>query len=169
MRRLDLYFLDECGFSPTLPTGYSWTQRNTRRKIPYENPQGRRVNALVAYNRFATGHPLRFLVRPRTLTSRDVLGLLRRLPSGARPCVVVLDNVAIHTSRMVRQALPELRRRGLKLFYLPSYSPELNEIESVFGVIKNYGLPERSYSSLRSLVSAVRCAFRSYRRHATKS
>ena len=48
-----LYYLDECGFAPTLPTGYSWTLPGERRFVRYEAPQGRRVNALAAYFLFA--------------------------------------------------------------------------------------------------------------------
>lgn len=134
-----------------------------RREVPYENPRGRRVNALVAYNPFATVGALRFIVRPRTLLADDVLMLLRRLPVDERPTVVVLDNGGIHTSNIIRDATPELGRRGLRLFYLPPYCPELNEIESIFGVIKKYELPERSYSTLESLLAAVRKALRRYR------
>lgn len=42
-RSVVLYYLDECGFSPTLPVGYSWTLPGLRKFIPYEAPQGRRV------------------------------------------------------------------------------------------------------------------------------
>jgi putative transposase len=41
--------LDEAGFAPTLPTNYSWYPRGERLHIPYEAPQGRRVNAIGAY------------------------------------------------------------------------------------------------------------------------
>src|SRR6516165_1232761 len=46
---LALYYLDECGFSPTLPVGYSGTLKGQRKWTRYEAPQGRRVNALAAY------------------------------------------------------------------------------------------------------------------------
>ena len=36
-----LYYLDECGFSPTLPVGYSWSLPGRRKFIRYEAPQGR--------------------------------------------------------------------------------------------------------------------------------
>jgi hypothetical protein len=41
--------LDEAGFAPTLPTCYSWYPVGERLWIPYEAPQGRRVNAIGAY------------------------------------------------------------------------------------------------------------------------
>lgn len=46
---IDLCHLDEAGFAPTLPTNYSWSARGQRLTVPYEAPQGRRVNALGAY------------------------------------------------------------------------------------------------------------------------
>lgn len=99
----------------------------------------RRVNALVAYQPLSPHGPrLRSLVRAHTLSSDDVLTLLRALPRPGVPCVVVLDNAGIHTSRQVAAQLATLARRGLRLFSLPAYSPELNEVEPVFGVLKRY-------------------------------
>ena len=46
---IDLFFLDESGFAPTLPTGYGWGRLGTRLVVPYEAPQGRRVNAVGAF------------------------------------------------------------------------------------------------------------------------
>jgi hypothetical protein len=37
------------GFAPTLPTNYSWYPVGERLSIPYEAPQGRRVNAIGIY------------------------------------------------------------------------------------------------------------------------
>src|SRR5262245_29202795 len=47
--RLKLYFLDRCGFSPTLPVAYSWCLPGPRKRVAFEAPQGRRVNAMAAY------------------------------------------------------------------------------------------------------------------------
>jgi putative transposase len=41
--------MDEAGFALTLPTNYSWYPVGERLLIPYEAPQGRRVNAIGAY------------------------------------------------------------------------------------------------------------------------
>jgi putative transposase len=46
---MDVCHLDEVGFSPTLPTTYSWAPVGTRIVVPYEAPQGRRVNGMGAY------------------------------------------------------------------------------------------------------------------------
>ena len=46
---IDLCHLDEAGFALTLPTTYSWVPQGQRLRVPYQAPQGRRVNALGAY------------------------------------------------------------------------------------------------------------------------
>ena len=77
--RLKLYYLDECGFSPTLPTGYSWTLPGQRKLVRYEAPQGRRVNALAAYRPYGRSPRLEVFTAERTWDSYDLLGL----PQGA--------------------------------------------------------------------------------------
>src|SRR5439155_9484523 len=44
----DLFYLDQCGFAPTMPTSYTWAREGTRPLLRYEAPQGRRVNVLAA-------------------------------------------------------------------------------------------------------------------------
>jgi hypothetical protein len=51
-----------------------------------------------------------------------------------------------------------LNGKGLRLFYLPTYSPQLNDVEAVFQVMTHYELPKRSYTTLDELVTAVRSA-----------
>lgn len=46
---IDLCYLDEAGFAMTQPTTYSWYFMKERLVIPYEAPQGRRLNVIGAY------------------------------------------------------------------------------------------------------------------------
>jgi hypothetical protein len=105
--RLRLFYLDESGFSPSLPTGYSWCQPNQRKRVRYEYPHGRRVNALAAYEPLGRVPTLDAVPFERTLTSDALLAYLRdRLPAADVPGVV-LDNAGIHASKAVKAA-----RRG---------------------------------------------------------
>jgi putative transposase len=45
---IDLCHLDEAGFALTLPTTDSWCLQGQRLRVPYQAPQGRRVNAVGA-------------------------------------------------------------------------------------------------------------------------
>jgi len=47
--------------------------------------------------------------------------------------IVVIDNLGSHKGSRVRKLL---RAAGIKLFFLPPYSPDLNPIEQVFSKLK---------------------------------
>jgi transposase len=131
----------------------------TRKRVPYENPRGRRVNALGIL--IADGpHPQLLSERePRSLTSQDLLQAIQQVPKRTDRLVVVMDNGSIHVSRVIKEALPELRQQGIEFYYLSTCSPELNAIERVFGGMEAHDLPERSYATVPALLDAVDAAF----------
>jgi transposase len=159
-----LYYLDECGFSPTLPAGYSWSLPGQRRLIKYEAPQGRRVNALAAYRPFGRSPRLEVFTAERTWNSYDLIGFLKALPWSKAPRVVVLDNAGFHTSKVMRAARKGLADRGIYLYFLPPYSPELNRIEPVFRQVKHQEIPRRSFTTRIGLREAVEAGFTGYAR-----
>jgi len=155
--------------------------------VPYENPKGRRANAISVYLPFgrqagagqaASGQSSRpelwWDVVPRTLRSEDVLTILEAIPrccegkgnkeskggkGGKGALVVVLDNASIHVSHLIQDAKPALRRKGIHLYNLPAYSPELNPIDPFFGVVKYTEMPERTYTTVPALIDAIDQAF----------
>ena len=127
--------------------------------MPHENPEGRRLNAFGVLIRHGPRRSLWWDAVPRTLRSEDLLAILGAIPRGDHPLVVVLDNASIHRSRVIQAALPRLRRRGIHLYYGPPYSPELNPIEPLFGVVKHTEMPQRSYRTIPGLLDAVHSAF----------
>ena len=161
---LALYYLDECGFAPTLPAGYSWTLAGQRKLVPYEAPQGRRVNAMAAYRPFGRSPRLEVFTAGRTWDSYDLVGFLGALPWSKVPRVVVLDNASVHTSKVIRRARLGLAASGIYLYFLPPYSPELNEVEPVFRQVKYQEIPVRSHTSHSGLREAVEMGFAGYRR-----
>jgi len=164
---IDLWFLDQSGFAPTLPTSYSWGRLGTRLVVPYEAPQGRRVNVVGAVAPYAPGGPrFRYETRRKAQGRYDAaahLAFVHRvadLPVAprARSCVVVLDNYSVHHSRPVKEAAPGLAAQGVDFCYLPPYSPELNPIEALWKQLKYQDLPERSHPTDTALQSAVEAA-----------
>jgi hypothetical protein len=73
----------------------------------------------------------------------------------ARPLVIVLDNYSVHKSEPVQEARAELEAANITLLYLPSYSPELSEIEPVWQAVKHHEMPQRSQTEIRSQKQAV--------------
>ena len=84
--------------------------------------------------------------QPGSFKSEEYVQFLTRTfaPMGGLK-VVVLDNYSIHRSKVVKGVRGRLRRVGVVLYYLPPYSPELNDIEGVFEAIKHNDMPERAY------------------------
>jgi putative transposase len=159
---LTLYYLDECGFAPTLPVGSSWVLPKQRKFVRYEAPQRRRVNAMAAYRPYGRTPRLEVFTAERTWDSYDLLGFLKALPWSSRPRVVVLDNASFHTSAVIRRARQELSASGIYLYYLPAYSPELNLIEPVFRQVKHQEIPQRSFTTRGDLRNAVETGFSNY-------
>jgi transposase len=155
-----LAYLDECGFSPSPPVNASWTLPRERKWAPYENPQGRRLNTLAALVKHGPRPSLTWHTLDRTFRSADFLEFVRAaVPHPGMELVFVLDNGSLHISKEVKAVLPELEQAGIRLYFLPPYSPELNAIEAVFGTIKYQGMPERRYKSNYDLYLAIDAAF----------
>ncbi len=167
---IDLYFLDESGFAPTLPPGYTWARAGMRAIVPYVAPQGRRVNVIGARAPHGPDPRLAYHARSGKIDSAAFTEFLWRavvrlpaapanLPAGyrrSRPCVVVMDNYSVHRSTVVKDMLPALEAAGVHVFYLPPYSPELNSpIESLWRHVKHEDMPVRSYPDADTLLAAV--------------
>jgi transposase len=65
--------------------------------------------------------------------------------------LVMMDNLGSHKGKAVRQAI---RSAGAKLFFLPTYSPDLNPIEQVFAKLKHH-LRKAAARNLEALVAAT--------------
>jgi len=53
-----------------------------------------------------------------------------------KPWVVIVDNASVHKAKKIQPTLKLLETRGLKLYFLPPYSPELNRIEKLWHKMK---------------------------------
>jgi len=71
--------------------------------------------------------------------------------------VVILDNLATHKIRGVREAL---RAAGARLLYLPPYSPDFNPIEPMWSKIKQI-LRGHAPRTEEQLLQAAKKAFQS--------
>ncbi|MEV8021306.1 transposase [Streptomyces sp. NPDC086554] len=177
--RRELIFLDESGFAPTMPTGYTWSRIGQRAVVPRRDTRNRRVNVLGAQVVGTASD----LVWQRTCGKIDAEVLLEfvcvrlaGLSGGAavlilaadglgvdvmplwercKPCTVVLDNASAHVAKMFKGHRRRLAKIGVDLFYLPPYSPELNNIELVWRQAKYQDYPQRAQTSIEAIGAAV--------------
>jgi transposase len=139
---------------------YSWVRAGQRKRVPYENPCNRRVNALAAYIPDGPTPSLTWATERGSWVAGQFVDFLQQIPRPAgQPLVVVLDNGSLHVNWVVKEARTALRTQRIYLYYLPSYSPDLNQIEPVFGGIKAHDLPERAYMSYDALEEAIDLGF----------
>jgi len=65
--------------------------------------------------------------------------------------VIILDNAPIHKSKIFMQKVKEWKLQDLYVFFLPTYSPELNIIEILWRRIKYNWQPFDSYLNFQNL------------------
>lgn len=68
--------------------------------------------------------------------------------------IIILDNARIHISKYIQQYLS--KNENIRLFFLPTYSPEYNPIERFWLWLKRkvYGL--KSFSFIEDLLRMIR-------------
>ena len=72
---------------------------------------------------------MRWKVFSGALNARLLIGFMKRLDHGRRKRIfLILDNLRVHHSKAVKKWLKENADK-IEVFYLPSYSPELNPDE----------------------------------------
>ena len=76
--------------------------------------------------------------------------------------VLVLDHGPIHTSKATTKALAT--RPWLTVEWLPTYTPELNDIERSWRDLKRHYLAHRTFRDARDLDAAIHDAVRALNR-----
>ncbi|MGH9767660.1 MAG: transposase [Blastocatellia bacterium] len=69
--------------------------------------------------------------------------------------LVVVDGAPTHKSDAFKARLEEWEARGLYVYLLPAYSPELNPIEILWRMIKYDWLPLNAYESFKDLMRSL--------------
>ena len=64
---------------------YTWVRTGTRKRVPYENPEGRRVNALAALVKAGATPALYWVAKPGSLRAHHLVAFLQALPPAPVP------------------------------------------------------------------------------------
>lgn len=146
-----LYYLDESGFSLTPSIPYGWQPIGETLEIP--SRRSRTLNVLGLMSRKGE---LESYVSQQSVNSDVVIACIEAFfPEVEKPTVVVIDKAPIHTSYAMQDKVREWRQRGLYIFELPSYSPELNLIEILWRFMKYQWLDIDAYQSEQALSNKV--------------
>ena len=155
---IDLRYVDETGFSLNSYVPYAWQEKGD--EITIITQRSKRINALGFLNR---KNDLEVYLFEKSINSDVMIACIDKFcETLKKKTVLVLDNSSIHKSNALLEKQEEWMEQGLTLFFLPTYSPELNIIEILWRFIKYKWLDVKAYSSWKSLVEAVEEIFHNY-------
>jgi hypothetical protein len=127
-----LVFLDETAANTSMARRYGWAPRGQRCRIAA--PAGHwKTTTVIAGLRTSGASALALLDGP-AMGERFRAYMAKTLVPTLRPGdTVILDNLGAHKVAGVREAI---EAAGVRLLYLPPYSPEFNPIELAFAKLE---------------------------------
>lgn len=138
---IDLFYLDESGFSLWMPVTYSYYFKGEQKRQEQTARKGSRLSILGILQPLVS---FVYGLVVGSFTSKTYIVMLdeqaqqaqQKLSQSSRIRVIVQDNGPIHTSKAVRKKWPEWEDQGLYLFFLPKYCSEMNPIETEWHQLK---------------------------------
>lgn len=158
---LAVYYVDEVRFSRQAPVPYAWQLRGQPPvALPAERGAGGGYSVLGFWrpaDPLGSGRqPFMGVLAATAFTAElFVLAVADFLACLTQPTVLVLDNASIHKALLVKAQLGQWADKGLTLFFLPPYCPELNRIEILWRFCKHYWLTPEAYQTPQTLLQHV--------------
>ena len=144
---IDLHYFDESGFTGVPQIPYAWQDGDEQLLLPTGKTS--RINVLGFLSRQNDFFPCVF---DCPVTSDIVVACFDAFSlSIAKRTIVVLDNAPIHHSAIFKDQIEKWEERGLFLYFIPKYSPELNLIEILWKHIKYFWLSPSAYKGFKFL------------------
>ena len=146
-----IFFCDEASIRSDYHSGTTWAPIG---QTPVVETTGARfrVNMISAVN--ARG-AMRFMTIHGKLEAKKFIVFLKRLIYNVEnPIYLIVDRHPVHRATKVREFV-ESTKGKLKLFFLPSYSPELNQDELVWNHVKNHRIGRKQIKGPDDLKNKV--------------
>ncbi len=155
---------DETGLCNDSQHGRSYAPKGKTPAIRL-NAKRERINLISS---ITNQGKVRFMIYNKTMHAQVFIKFCRRLiKDSGKKIYLILDNLRVHHSHVVKGWIQE-HKDEIELFFLPSYSPELNPDEYLNCDLKagvHSGVPARSNSQLkRKAVSHLRMLQKSPKR-----
>lgn len=155
---IDLFFTDECGFSLTPSIAYGWQPIGQQRCIRSAKDSVTNVFGVLSLN-----GKLKVFSTPQTINSDFVMECVDSIAQSIqKPTFLVMDNAPWHRAEKMIQKCREWEDKDLYVFFLPTYSPHLNLIETLWRKIKYEWLKPKDYRSASTLLDALFHIIRNY-------
>lgn len=157
----DLRYFDAAGFNLTPDVPYAWQDIGRDGTIEIPASLSERINVTGFLN--PVTNELTAQEHKGTINSDVIIEVMDNFCDNLKqPAVVILDNASVHTSKKVSEKRKEWEDRGLTLYFLPPYSPQLNLIEILWRKMKYEWIPNWAYDGITSLRIAIRDIIKSF-------
>lgn len=146
-----IYFQDESGIRSDFHSGKTWAVKG---QTPVVEATGARFG-LNMVGAISTQGQLRFMVVKGSVNSDKICDFLEKLMHNAeKPVYLIWDGHPTHRSKKVKEYIASFDGK-LRVFILPSYSPELNPIEQAWNNVKSHGIGRKKIFGPDQLKAAV--------------
>ena len=154
-----LLYSDQSGFCLTPCVPYAWQEKGQTLEIPTSHSP--RLNVLGFLN-YADNRLTAYTIES-TVNSQTVIACIDQCcQTITKKTVIVLDQASIHTSQKMDQKIDVWKEKDLHIFFLPTYSPQLNPIEILWRFMKYEWIEFEAYCSWNALVNYVEKVIRLY-------
>lgn len=150
---LNVVYFDESGFSLKGVVPYGWQPKANPTEVPVTGSHGSSVQVLGFESEEGDVEAYLHKGYVTTATVIDVFDSYSEQLD--RPTVVVLDNASCHTSAEFEKHLEEWADRGLYVYHIPPYSPELNAIEGFWKKLKYQLMPPTAWERFVTLLGTL--------------
>lgn len=148
---IDLFFGDESHVCTEGYVPYGWTFPDEEYVVP--SLREGRLNIFGMIDRNCNYHGF---TTTESIDSDKFVEFVDKFSlSLAKPTVLVVDNASVHKSKKVRSHFEDWNSRGLHVFYLPPYSPQLNIAETVWRILKGKWVAPHDYATKQGLFQKV--------------
>lgn len=150
---LDVVFFDEAGFSLKGVVPYGWLPVGERRDVPVTGAHGSTIQAIGFEHQ--DGRTETYLHKGFVNTEIVIQVLDEFCDTVEQTTVLVLDNASCHTSAAFEQCIERWAGKGLLVYHLPPYSPELNAIERLWRKLKYQLMPADAWERFTTLLGTL--------------
>jgi transposase len=150
-----LVFVDECGTNTSLAPLYAYAPKGYRAHGKVPRNRGKNTTLIASMTISGMGKAMAFEGATDASTFEAYVESFLA-PTLKERQIVVMDKLSAHRGEKVRKLI---EARGAQLWFLPSYSPDLNPIEEAFSKIKAL-LKKQAARTKGALLEAIAEALR---------
>lgn len=155
-----LKYLDESGFSLWANVTYSWAEKGKQKRIEQPKKKGKRLNICGCLE---VGTSFEYGLALKSFKSKSYIKLIdwqaeqaqNRFNQTGQITVIIEDQASIHRSQSTQANYQRWQEKGLYIFFLPSYSSDLNRIENEWQRLKEDELAGRMFETEYDLAMAL--------------